>query len=168
VLLVALAVVAIMGLNAPLQQAMTRTIASDPRNGGVEVSVHYRNYVERSTLVYDVRSVDGDKSMADVFRVLLQFAREVKDQHFDTVLLAAKGTPKFQLEGSYFATLGNEYGEQNPIYTMRTFPENARNLDGQPAFPTWEGGLLGVSGKQMEDLTELHKRWWLNDLGGKE
>jgi len=30
---------------------------------------------------------------------------------------------KFVLEGDYFQTLGKEYGTQNPVYTMRTFPE---------------------------------------------
>jgi len=53
---------------------------------------------------------------------------------------------------------------QNPVYTMRTFPQNVYALDGSPAFETWSGGLLGVLGKQLEDFSEFHKQWYLNEI----
>ena len=57
-----------------------------------------------------------------------------------------------------------EYGIQNPVYTLRSLPQNVYNLDGTQAFSTWTGGLIGVVGKQMEDLSEFHKQWYINDL----
>ena len=40
---------------------------------------------------------------------------------------------------------------------MRTFPENLYRPDGQKAFGTWIGGLLGLLAKQIKDFTEFHK-----------
>lgn len=60
--------------------------------------------------------------------------------------------------------MGVEYGTQNPVYTMRTFPENLYRPDGTAAFGTWTGGLFGVLGKQMEDFIEFHKQWYVNEL----
>jgi len=105
-----------------------------------------------------------DKSAMDVSRTLLQFSEHLKDENFDKVVLSYKGNPRFVLKGSYFRTLGEEYGVQNPIYTLRTLPENVYNLDGSPAFGTWTGGWLGVIGKQMEDLNEFHRAWYLSDI----
>lgn len=45
------------------------------------------------------------------------------------------------------------------IYLIRTFPENVKNLDGSPAFSTWEGGLLGVTNRQMEDFNAFMRQW---------
>jgi hypothetical protein len=57
-----------------------------------------------------------------------------------------------------------EYEYQNPIYTMRIFPENLYLPNGNRAFSSWSGGLLGVTKKQMEDFTEFHKRWYIEDM----
>ena len=72
--------------------------------------------------------------------------------------------PKLTVAVHYFRELGKEYDFQNPIYTARTFPENVYTLDGEKAFPSWTGGLIGVMGKQMEDFAEFHKQWYINDL----
>ena len=47
---------------------------------------------------------------------------------------------------------------------MWTFPENLLKVDGSRAYPTWAGGLLGVSGKQVEDFNDFHRQWWLQDF----
>jgi hypothetical protein len=47
---------------------------------------------------------------------------------------------------------------------MRTLPENIHQLDGSAAYGTWTGGLLGVWGKQMEDLGKFSEDWYLRDL----
>jgi len=60
--------------------------------------------------------------------------------------------------------LGKEYSWQNPVYTIRTFPENLINLDGSMAYPEWTGGWLRVTGKQMEDFNNFHKKWYLEDI----
>ncbi|MBU0899170.1 MAG: hypothetical protein KKB03_04225 [Nanoarchaeota archaeon] len=70
----------------------------------------------------------------------------------------------FKITGDYFCTLGKEYSWQNPVYTMRTFPENLMNPDGSRAYPEWTGGFIGVMGKQVEDFNDFHKKWWLDDM----
>ncbi len=152
--------------NLELKSAMDEVRSADPDNVGVHVSVHYSNYMDRSKLMYDLRDVDGDVAPIDVFRVLLQFADKVQDKRFDEVVLAFRGASKFKLEGSYFKTLGEEYGLQNPVYTARTFPENVLTPSGTPAFDTWTGGILGVLGEQLDDFNEFHHQWYIDDLAG--
>jgi hypothetical protein len=147
-----------------LQKPFSDVIKSDPRNEGINFSSHYTYYIYPSELVIDVKVVARDKSPADVFRVLLQYAEKLETTTFNRVKLASKGKTKFLLEGKYFKTLGEEYGTQNPVYTMRNFPENLQKSDGQRAFASWTGGLLGVVGKQMDDFTEFHKQWYIEDM----
>ena len=147
-----------------LQKPLSDVIDSDPRNEEIDFSVHYGYYVSPSILVLDVRSISGDKSAADVFRVLLQYAEKLSGKEFDRIELSSKGKTKFILEGDYFQTLGKEYGTQNPVYTMRTFTENLYGPDGQKAFGSWTGGLLGVLGKQVEDFRDFHKQWYIEDM----
>lgn len=147
-----------------LQRKMTEVLDKDPRNKGVEVSVHYKTYVNPSVLVYDLRAVSGTNSRLDVTRVLLQFAEHVKDRKFERVELAFRGETKFLLDGDYFQELGREYSFQNPVYTMNHMPENLRRPDGARAFDTWTGGWLGVSMRQMEDFNDFHDRWYWRSL----
>ena len=146
-----------------LQSPLNSALKSDPRNDGIDVSAHYGSYINPSTLVFDLRKVSGSNSSADVFRVLLQFAERMKEKRFDDVELAYKGKTKFKLEGSFFRTLGHEYGSQNVIYTIRTFPENLKTPAGNRAYPEWSGGWLGVMNKQMEDFNDFHKQWYLSE-----
>ena len=147
-----------------LGKPMKDVLKSDPRNSEIHITAHYKYYLIPSVLVLDVKEVSSEKSLADVFRVLLQYASEIQKMEFETVNLSSKGKTKFILKGSYFRELGEEYGFQNPVYTMRTFPENVYALDGAKAFPSWTGGLIGVAGKQMEDFAEFHKQWYIYDL----
>ena len=147
-----------------LGKPMHEIITGDSRNASIELSTHYDNYINPISLVINVQAIGDSSTPADVFRILLQYASQLKDTHFERVLLQAKGTDKFTLKGEYFQTLGNEYGTQNPVYTMRTFPEHVYKLDGSPAFETWSGGMLGVLGKQMEDFATFNQQWYINDL----
>ena len=146
-----------------LQSPLNSALKSDPRNDGIDVSAHYGSYINPSTLVFDLKKVSGSNSSADVFRVLLQFAERMKEKRFDDVELAYKGNTKFKLEGSFFRTLGDEYGSQNVIYTIRTFPENLKTPTGSRAYSEWSGGWLGVMNKQMEDFNDFHKQWYLSE-----
>lgn len=147
-----------------LQRKVSEVLDKDPRNKGVEVSVHYKTYVHPSVLVYDLRDVAGTNSRLDVTRVLLQFAEQVKDRKFERVELAFRGETKFLLGGDYFQELGREYNYQNPVYTTNHMPENLRLPDGTRAYDTWTGGLLGVSLKQMQDFNDFHDRWYWRSL----
>lgn len=147
-----------------LQRHMTNVLTEDPRNTGIKVWVHYKWFINPTQLKYDLRSVSGSNSPLDVNRVMLQFAEKVKDREFKKVYLSYKGNDKFYLKGNYFQNLGKEYEFQNPIYTLRTIPENVYELDGNLKYGSWEGGWLGIMGKQMEDLNSFAKHWFVDDL----
>ncbi|HXA63813.1 MAG TPA: hypothetical protein VNV82_01610 [Bryobacteraceae bacterium] len=145
-----------------LQAEMNAVLKKDPRNGGIAVSVEYRS--NASVLFYDLRAVAATNSMADVFRVFLQFAQIEKSRQFESVKLAFRGQPRFGISGKYFKQLGEQFGTENAVYMLRTFPENLLRPDGSHAYPTWTGGWLGVAGKQTEDFNDFHRQWWLNDF----
>jgi hypothetical protein len=97
-----------------------------------------------------------------LFRGVFQSAQALYDakRSFDRVILARDGTPVFVMKGEEFLQIGMEYGAgQNPVYLIRTLPEKLYRPSGKPAFGRWEGGLLGVLGKQMEDATNAAKQW---------
>lgn len=144
-----------------LQADMDAVLKADARNAGVVVHVHR---AAADVLVYDLISVAPTNSMADVFRVLLQFAHTEQAREFKTVQLSLRGAPRFLISGSYFRQLGQEFGAQNPVYTIRMFPESLTKMDGSRAYPSWSGGLIGVVGKQMQDANDFQRRWWMNDL----
>ena len=139
-------------------------LAEDPRNNKVSLWTYHQYGLIPSVLVVDLRRVEDQAAAADVLRVLFQSAEGLKDAKFERVVLAYKGSAKLMMEGAYFRQIGQEFEFQNPIYLMRTLPENIYKLDGSPAYGTWTGGLLGVVGKQMEDLGEFSKDWYLRDL----
>jgi hypothetical protein len=159
-LLVALVVLAIAANVFMLQRVVWRVSEQDPRNEGIEFVAYYRYGVLPSEIVLDLWSVSGDKSIADVSRVLLMVAGQLKEREFQRVFLAWRGDVRFAMKGSYFAELGREFGVQNPVYTLRTMPENMFLPDGRPAFETWTGGVLAVLAQQMEDLKRLHMGWY--------
>lgn len=142
-----------------LQRPMNAVLEEDPRNEGISVKVRHEHYVVPSTIVLDLQSVVGH-SRADVFRVLLQYAEKMKSKSFDRVLLAWNGSVKFALPGEYFKQLGEEYGTENPVYTMRTFPSHVETPAGEPAYSEWSGGALGVLQKQMEDFGDVCDTWF--------
>ena len=149
-----------VSLSMPANSALNE----DARNAGVHTWIHYEYFINPSTLVIDLRDVDSDKSTADVFRALFQIAEEFEGRDFSKVYLSSKGTKKFYIQGAYFEELGSSYSYQNPIYLLRTFPENTFLLDGTKAYSTRTGGALGVMNKQMEDLNELAQDWFMEDL----
>ena len=164
--LLAVGMLGVAGVNYVLvHRNVQQILTSDERNQGVGIFAHYKYFVLPSELVIDLRKVSGTNSPADVTRVLLQFAQTQKTKTFTSVTLAHQGKPKFVLKGEFFQNLGVEFGTQNPVYTMRTLPENVYHLDGTAAFGTWSGGMLGVLSKQMEDFSDFHKQWYIADLG---
>lgn len=147
-----------------VQRHISQVIEHDARNEGIEIFAHYQWFINPKILVFDLRNVSDEKSPMDVSRTLLQFAEKSKNNNYESVILSYKGNPRFVLNGIYFKTLGNEYGFQNPVYTLRTLPENVYAPDGTPAFGKWTGGWIGVVGQQLEDLNEFHRRWYLTDV----
>ena len=143
----------------PAQSALSK----DYRNKSAQVAVYQRWGVLPSEIVFDIRSVEGTVSRADITRMLFQVAEAFEDKEFDWVVLAYKGKAKFKIPGEHFQEIGREFSYQNPVYLMRKLPQNVCELDGSAAFASYSGGWLGVLGAEMDDLNELHDRWWLDD-----
>jgi hypothetical protein len=99
-----------------------------------------------------MKGVSGDKSFADVFRVFLQFAERMRDSDL--------GRVKYILMGEDFKLVGLQYSlGENPVYIVRAFPEKLLLPNGRNAFPKWEGSLLAVTAKQLEDFNTFMKTW---------
>lgn len=139
-------------------------LSEDPRNAKVSLWTYHQYGLVPSVLVVDLRRVDDQAAAMDVLRALFHSAESLKDVKFERVVLAYKGSAKLMMDGAYFRKVGQDFESQNPIYTMRTLPENIHRLDGSAAYGTWTGGLLGVWGKQMEDLGKFSEDWYLRDL----
>lgn len=153
------------GLNwALIQRPVSTRLATDPRNAKVTTYAYARWGIDPTTLVFDIHAINGEASMTDVSRVLLQAASALKDTAFQRVHLAYRGEARFMLEGAYFQRLGREYGTENPLYTIRTMPENVYSIEGARVFDTWTGGVLGVMGKQLEEVNQFHRRWYMDSM----
>lgn len=147
-----------------LMQPMNEVINNDKRNTGIEYSVHYKYYISTSDVIVDLTQIASTNSPMDVFRVLLQYAHIMSDKTFNNIYLSHQGKVKFILKGDYFKRMGLEYESQNPMYTMRTFPENLYLPDGKNAFSKWSGGLFAVLKNQMNDFNKFHQQWYMGDL----
>ena len=162
-LLLALGII-IYGFNyIQLQSKMNSIIKADSRNEGIKVTVHFGAYLNPSKLVYNLRSVPDTFNTLDVFRIFLQFAEKMSSKNFNELVLAYRGKAKFKIDGNYFQKLGEEYSWQNPIYTMCTFPENLKNLDGKKAYEQCIGGLLEELAQQLDNFMDFCEKWYLDD-----
>ncbi|MBP1885062.1 hypothetical protein [Sinorhizobium mexicanum] len=141
-----------------------RAKKEDPRNNKVMLWVYHQYAVNPNVIVLDLWNLDSNATMADVDRVLFDTAAALKARSLTSVSLAFRGREKFEMKGDYFKKLGDEREWQNPVYTMRTMPENLYTPDGRPAFDTWTGGWLGVIREQMDDHNEFHRAWYIEDL----
>lgn len=130
---------------------------------GTVLRAHYGFFVNPTVLVLNMIRPGEESSRATNFYTLLKFSELVKDQEFSVVELQYNGSPRFLIKGDYFRKLGEEFSWQNPVYTLQHFPENLLNPDGSAAYPTWEGGWLGVSSKQLQDANDFHDKWYLDE-----
>jgi len=147
-------------INNPVQTELN----SDPRNSGINISTHYENYIEPNTLILNLKEFSGDKSKTDIFRALLQTAEALKGQKFEYVILAYNGTNKFEFTGDYFKQLGDEYGHENVMYTLRTITENVLTLDGKKAYePEYHSGLFGGLIGGMDNFSDFCDKWYMAD-----
>lgn len=157
-------VVALLAWNATVAIPVMSALSDEE---GATTVAYRRWLVSPNQIVFDVWSVSGSQSMADMDRRLFKAAEGLQSRSYDSVVLAYHGKAKLLMDGPYFQEIGATRQTQNPVYTMRTMQERLSNPDGTPAFETWTGGWLGVLGQQLEDHNEFHKRWWVNDaIGG--
>lgn len=142
-------------LKAPLAKAL----GADSRNRSIDASAYYRYNIPFGSVVLNIDDIGSDTKNPDIMRVMLQFAETQKYSNHDWVILSCRGQERFMIRGSHFKTMGVEYGSQNPMYTMRTLPENVYRMDGRRAYPVWEGGALGVMAEQMKNFSEFTAEW---------
>lgn len=143
-----------------LDAIVDEVIKDDPRNTGINISVSERG----SELHFCVNNIQNTNSSMDVFRTFLQSAVALKDESYTSVNLCFRGEDKFVLAGGDFRVLGEEYGTQNPGYTIRTFPEKLTDMTGQAAYPEHKGGVLYLMRVQMKDFRDMHGKWYMNEL----
>lgn len=134
---------------------------------GITMVAYRRWLVDPTTAVIDVH-VDPDKSMADMDRNLFSAAEALKWRHFTNVELAYHGRGRFLLDGDKFQEIGEQWQNQSIMYLISAVPQAARHMDGAPAFGTWEGGVLGVMTKEIQDHNQLHWSWYLANMAGAD
>lgn len=142
-----------------LKAPLAKVLRSDSRNRGIEASAYFQYAIPAGSIVLDIDSIRSDLRPVDMLRVVLQFAETQQQTSCEWVILASRGKERFKMRGSYFRKLGADYDFQNPLYTMRTMPENLYRMDGRKAFPEWEGGALAVMGEQMKNFSEFIGEW---------
>lgn len=143
---------------------VSSALSEDYRNDGISVIAYYKYGLIPNEIVFDLREVSLEKSPTDVVRVMLAFAEKMKGRSFDKVYLSWKGEPKFYMEGYFFKSLGETLAIQNPVYTIRTLPENLYLPNGERAFSQWSGGLIGVLSSQLQDFETFNQQWYIEDM----
>ena len=146
-----------------LQSSMHDVFEKDARNRGVQIYAHYDYFLNPNVININFWNIEDDKTMADIDRLLFQFAELLKDKSYGKVIFSFRFNKKFFMKGEYFKKIGEEYSYQNPVYLIRKFPEELYNMDGSKAFSTWTGGLFSVLKNQMEDHNKFHQVWYLGD-----
>lgn len=153
--------VALIAWNAVVAVPVMRALSDEQDES---TTIAYRRWlISPSQIVFDVWKVAPTQSMVAMDRRLFKAAEALQGNSYEGVVLAHKGRARFIMDGPYFQEIGATRQTQNPIYTIRTMQEHLTNPDGSEAFGAWTGGLIGVLGEQMEDHTEFHRRWWIND-----
>lgn len=131
-------------------------------NRGVTLFAYHPYFVDPTSLVIDVWEVGDTTRPVDVMRAMFQIAERLKDRKFTTVKLARRGETRFVLKGERFQTIGREFEFQNPIFVIRTLPEDLYLPNGEAAYGHWTGGWLGVLNKQMEDFNDFWRKWLIS------
>lgn len=140
-----------------LKMPVSNKLSEDYRNTDVELSVRYSYYIHPKRISISLNEC-SNSAPVDILRTLLQTAEALKDRSFSKVELHKGYDHRFTMEGDYFNQLGEEYDFQNPVYTLRTLPENISNPDGSKAYYNFRGGLSGLT-EQMETFQEFTLDW---------
>lgn len=151
--------VALICFNATIAVPVGLALSKDERNVGFTMIAHRSFGVHPTEITIDLLSADGAAPI-DLYRGLFQAAEALEGRHFDKVILARRGSAVFVMDGADFAMLGSSFASgENPIYLIRTLPEQLYLPDGTQAFESWSGGFLGVLGAQMQDVNDAARMW---------
>jgi hypothetical protein len=146
--------------NGTVTLPAAQALGADHRNDGLGLYAYRSWAVAPRDITIDLMTIKSDKAPIDLFRAVFLIADTLKGRHFGHVTLARAGKPIVRMGGDVFEALGEGYAAgENPVYLVRTLPEKLERPDGKPAFSTWEGGWLGVLGKQMADANTFATDW---------
>jgi len=138
-------------------------LEKDARNQSVEFNLRTNG----EELTFCINEISANAAAMDVFRVFLHTADVLKERKFEMVNLCFREETRFKLNGAAFATIGHDFEIQNPMYTLRTFPEKVLLPDGTPAYETHRGGVLYLMKVQMADFSDMHGKWYLNEMAAE-
>lgn len=155
----AIAAALLVAYNLTVWLPVATALGRDDRNDVASLHVYRSWLVHPRDVTVDLVAV-GDAATVDLTRALFQTAEALKDREFGRIILARQGKPMFMMEGAAFAQLGQDYAAgENPVYLIRTLPEQLYLPDGTAAYGTWTGGWLGVLGRQLDDVNAFGQAW---------
>lgn len=133
----------------------------------MDIRAHYKGYLDRSTLVIDVKSMSQENSFAEVFGVLMAYAAQLQGQRFETVILASRGKGKFKLSGFSLRQLGHlATTTENPLEIMHAFPEMVYLMNNRRAYPEANSANKAADGHSVIHFIDFHSRWYAEEIEG--
>ena len=159
-----LIIITVSACGDELKTEMEDILEMDSRNQSINFSLQNRG----KSLDFCVHNLSDEASTMDVFRVFLHTADYLKNRQFEKVTLCFRNETRFILDGADFSVIGQDFETQNPMYTVRTFPEKLSLPDGQAAYETHSGGLFYLMRVQMEDFNDMNNVWYMNELAAEQ
>ena len=141
------------GLRAKLSECSSRH--------GINVCVYYDNYISTSDVAFDLQGVEEGVSVrrVDLVHLLFQFSQLLDKGSTKRLIIARSGQKFLYLGLTDMVELANEYTYGNPVWSFHHLPERLKTMSGKNAYPTWDGGWLGVMKEQSEDLNKFISDW---------
>ncbi len=151
-------VAALIGYSANvflLQEPMNQVLRENSAFQGMEVSAHYEYWIVPGVVVYDLRELSFRQTPIDVHTAFLEFAKKLRERRYRRIELSYRGTTKFEIDGSAFRRLGEEYAKRNFDYVLYTFPRLFHSSK--------SGRTLNVNGSNRDALLQFHRQWYGED-----
>ncbi|HMC20262.1 MAG TPA: hypothetical protein VKL19_00285 [Thermoanaerobaculia bacterium] len=138
-----------------LQEPMNQVLRENAAFRGMEVSAHYEYWIVPGVVVYDLRELSFRQTPIDVHTAFLEFAKKLRERRYHRIQLSYRGTTKFEIDGSAFRRLGEEYAKRNFDYVLYKFPRLFR--------PSKPGGDVPANASDRDALLKFHRQWYGED-----
>ncbi|HJT17706.1 MAG TPA: TFIIB-type zinc ribbon-containing protein [Thermoanaerobaculia bacterium] len=151
-------VAALIGYSANLfllQEPMNQVLKENSAFSGMDVSAHYEYWVVPGVVVYDLRDLTVRQTPIDVHTAFLEFAKKLRERRYRRVELSYHGVSKFEIDGSAFRRLGEEYARRNFDFVLYRFPHLFHSMNGNAAIPQ--------NASDRDALLQFHREWYGND-----
>ena len=138
-----------------LQEPMNQVLRENAAFRGMEVSAHYEYWIVPGVVVYDLRELSFRQTPIDVHTAFLEFAKKLRERRYHRIQLSYRGTAKFEIDGSAFRRLGEEYAKRNFDYVLYKFPRLFRSSK--------PGGDVPANASDRDALLKFHRQWYGED-----